>query len=65
MTTAAVSELRAHPREGDIRVDRPLSADSRILAERAAMIRALRRPLDELVFVEGGIHFSADFRRAA
>lgn len=38
----AVAELRRAPRHGDIRVERPVSAEARALAERAASIRRLR-----------------------
>lgn len=54
MTTTAVAELRRAPRHGDIRVDRPVSAEARVLAERAASIRRLReRPAQGMWFVPG------------
>lgn len=48
----------------DIRQTRPLSSDAKVLAERRAAVLALHRPSDAVVFIDG-IHFSADFRRAA
>jgi len=52
VTVAAVTELRSRPVHGDIRVDRPISAEARVLAERAASIRRLReRPRSGMWFI--------------
>lgn len=50
--TSATLELRRNPPSGDIRSERPMSAEARSLAERAASIRRLReRPSQGVWFV--------------
>lgn len=58
--TSAMLELRSRPRHGDIRVDRPISAESKALAERAASIRRLREAPHRGMWFVG-----TDTRRAA